>query len=93
MEDEPIDALASFLANNKTLISLELPVLSDDLYGKLVTDMQKNQTLRSLSIKGIDAQLSLMTPEQRHRNRPNYLALMDCIARNRAQWEEQNVKN
>lgn len=93
MEDEPIDALASFLANNKTLISLELPVMSDDLYGKLVTDMQKNQTLRSLSIKGIDAQLSLMTPEQRHRNRPNYLALMDCIARNRAQWEEQNVKN
>ena len=89
MEPSLVNDLAYMLANNKTLISLELPVMNNADYAPLVEAMQINHTLRSLSIRGIEDQCSLMTAEQRQQRHPNYLALMNCIARN----QKQNDKN
>ncbi|MDR6535405.1 hypothetical protein [Variovorax soli] len=79
------------LEANQKLISLKLPDWPDSDFETLAIAMDKNCTLRCLSIPALEQEREslLETPEIFDRKYPNYVALMDRVARNWRKWDEE----
>lgn len=79
------------ILDNTMLVSLQLPALEDGDFAPMEEAMKRNHWLRFLSIPKLEQWCSTMSAEESHRLYPNYLALMEHVARNQRAWEEKRL--
>jgi hypothetical protein len=77
------EELPFILERNKRLTSLQLPTLNDIDLVPLINAMESNYSLQSLSIRSVEQRLFKLPAEVAQQLYPNYLALMEVLARNR----------
>jgi hypothetical protein len=87
MDDPLIDALATVLKSNNTLVSLKLGDIGNKPFATLTKAMAHNHSLRTLSIQHLENICSTMATNDIGGQYSNYLALMACVDRNRRKWE------
>jgi hypothetical protein len=87
------DYLTIILTYDSTLISLRLMTMNDKLYAPLAQAMDRNSSLRHLSITELEEKRLHMPEEQFSKDYPNYLALMNRVQRNRSLFEASQQSN
>ncbi|NDZ11447.1 hypothetical protein C7T35_23895 [Variovorax sp. WS11] len=86
MGDPLINALATVLESSATLVSLKLDITTDWAFEDLTEAMEHNHSLRTLSNPRLET-LRSTNPDDFGGLYPHYVALTNCVERNRREWE------